>query len=120
MDVLTRLKEIISHSGLSVRAFSIKCGISQTTLDKQVKGLRSVSLETIIGTLYAFPEISSEWLMRGDGEMIKQQEVNTKELERINKLNNVVDSLQEVIDSKNTTIAALNERIKQLENQSNK
>lgn len=120
MDILTRLKEIITFSGLSVRAFSIKCGISQTTLDKQVKGLRSVSLETIIGTLYAFPEISSEWLMRGDGEMLKQQEVNTKELERINKLNNVVDSLQEVIDSKNTTIAALNERIKQLENQSNK
>lgn len=55
--------------------------------------------------------------MRGEGEMLKQQEVNTKELERINKLNNVVDSLQEVIDSKNNTIAALNERIKQLENQ---
>lgn len=117
MDILARLKEIIAFSGLSVRAFSIKCGISQTTLDKQVKGLRSVSLETIMGTLYAFPEISSEWLMLGEGEMLKRHEVNTKELERINTLNKVVDSLQEVIDSKNTTIAALNERIKQLESQ---
>lgn len=117
MDVLTRLKEIVKFSGLSVRAFSIKCGISQTTLDKQVKGLRSVSLETIVGTLYGFPEISAEWLLRGEGDMVKTIEVNSKELERINKLNNVVETLQDVIDERNATIANLNERIKQLENQ---
>lgn len=43
------------------------------------------------------------------------QDIPSKELERINKLTNVAESLQEVIDAKNQTIAALNERIKQLE-----
>lgn len=116
MDILQRLKETIKYSGLSVRAFSMKCGVSQPTLDKQIKGLRSISIETVMSVLYAFPEISSEWIMRGEGEMIKQ-EVTSKEMERINKLNNVVESLQDVIDSRNATIGSLNERIKQLENQ---
>lgn len=116
MDILSRVKEIISFSSLSVRAFAIRCGISQRTLDNQIKGLRSVSLETTVSILHAFPEISAEWLMRGDGEMMAKEQVNSAELERINKLNGVVESLQEVIDAKNATILTLTERIKQLEN----
>lgn len=45
--------------------------------------------------------------------------VLTKELERINKLNGIVESLQEVIDAKNSAITTMTERIKQLENQLN-
>lgn len=116
MDTVQRIKKVLEYSGLSVRAFSIRCGINQPTLDKQLKGLRGISIETILSILSAFPEVSAEWLMRGDGDMMKDA-VNSKELERINKLNNVVDSLQEVIDARNGTIAALNERIKQLESQ---
>lgn len=117
MDLLHRLKDIIAYTGLSVRAFSIKCNISQTTLDKQLKGLRAVSIETIMSVLYSMPDISAEWLMRGEGVMLINNQPSSVELERISKLTNVVESLQEVIDTKNQTIATMTERIKQMETQ---
>lgn len=115
MDIIQRLREIISYSGLSVRAFSIKCEISQTTLDKQIKGLRGVSIETIISVLYAMPEISAEWLIRGNGQMLIEKESNSADLERINKLIDTITTLQDTINDKNKVIASLNDRINQLE-----
>ncbi len=119
MDALQRLKEVLAYSGLSVRAFAIKCGVSQPTLDKQLKGLRGISIETIMSVLYAFPDISAEWLMRGVGEMIISKRPNTAELDRINKLVNTIATLQDTIDAKSNTISNLKERIKQLETQLN-
>ena len=116
MDILQRLKDVLKYSGLSVRAFSIKCGVSQPTLDKQIKGIRSVSIETAMSVLYAYPEISAEWLMRGNGQMLIQQEDNSAENERMNKLIDTITTLQDTINAKNETIALLSERIKQLEN----
>lgn len=79
MDILTRLKEIITFYGLSVRAFAIKCGIAQKTLDNQLKGLRAISLETVISVLQTYPEVSAEWLTRGEGVMlIKKIEIQPK------------------------------------------
>lgn len=117
MDVLQRLKEILAYSGLSVRAFAIKSGLSQPTIDKQLKGLRGISIDTVVGVLYAFPEISAEWLMRGDGDMIIDKQPNSAELDRINKLVDTIATLQETINAKNDSIATLTDRIKQLENQ---
>ena len=120
MDALQRLKDVLVYSSLSVRAFAIKCGISQPTLDKQIKGLRSISIETLMSVLYAFPEISAEWLMRGSGDMIRRSQPNSAELERINKLVDTIATLQDTINLKNETIASLMERNKQLESLRNK
>lgn len=117
MDALQRLKEVLAYSGQSVRAFSIKCGISQPTLDKQLKGLRGISIETMMSVLYAYPEISAEWLMRGNGAMLIKKEGESAEAERLNKLVDTITTLQDTINSKNDIIATLNERIKQLEQQ---
>lgn len=117
MDILQRLKEILDYSGHSVRAFAIKCGIAQTTLDKQIKGLRSVSIETVMSVLYAYPEISAEWLMRGTGQMLIQKENNSAEMERVNRLVDTITTLQDTINAKNDAIATLSNHVIQLENQ---
>jgi CII-binding regulator of phage lambda lysogenization HflD len=117
MDILQRLKEILDYSGHSVRAFAMKCSISQTTLDKQIKGLRSVSIETVMSVLYAYPEVSAEWLTRGEGTMLIKKDKDSAETERLNKLVDTIGTLQDTINAKNDMIATLNERIKQLENQ---
>lgn len=119
MDVLQRLKEVLTYSGLSVRGFANRCGISQPTLDKQIKGLRGISIDTMMSVLFAFPEISAEWLMRGNGDMLISEKAESVDLERFNKLVNTIATLQDAIDSKNDSIASLTERIKQLESQLN-
>lgn len=115
MPIPGRIKNLIAFTGLSVRAFAIKIGMSQTTLDKQLKGLRGVSLETITAILYSFPDVSSEWLLRGNGEMIISDE--PKDQDRVNILLDTIATLQQTINAKSDTISALAERVSQLENQ---
>lgn len=116
MDILHRLKEIIANSGLTNNAFAKKCGINTPTLDRQLKGLRGISTETVMSVLKAFPEISSEWLLRGEGEMITGDKTDAS-MERVLKLVDTISTLQDAINEKSKTIATLKERIAQLENQ---
>nr|DAO86759.1 MAG TPA: SOS-response transcriptional repressor [Caudoviricetes sp.] len=115
--MISRIKDIIKLSGLSDRAFALKCGINQQTLFNQLKGIRAISLDTVISICKTFPEISRDWLLLGEGDMFKSQ---SRETERINKLVDTIATLQESINAKSETIAILNDRIKQIENQRKK
>lgn len=107
-----RLQQIATYSQLSVRALAVKCGLKQQTLDKHVKGLAEPSATTLTAIASAFPEISTDWLLLGIGSMLRTA---NKDTERLDTLVDTITTLQEVINIKNDTIAALNERIKQLE-----
>ena len=115
--MISRIKDIIKLSGLSDRAFALKCGINQPTLFNQLKGIRAISLDTVISICKTFPEISRDWLLLGEGDMFKSQ---SRETERINTLLDTITTLQEAINAKSETIALLNDRIKQIENQRKK
>ena len=114
---INRIKAIINLSGLSDRAFAIKCGINQPTLFNQLKGIRAISLDTVLSIYKTFPDVSTNWLPLGEGDMLKSQ---SRETERINKLVDTIATLQESINAKSETIAILNDRIKQIENQRKK
>lgn len=121
MDIVDRLSDLISVSKLSVRAFAAKHGVKQQTLSNQVNRVRELSLTTISSILTSDGDISAEWLLRGNGEMfLGENQIDTKSAERMNKLIDTITTLQEVINVKNSTIATLTERIKQLESQLNK
>lgn len=113
MDILSRLQAVVSYSKLSDRAFALKCGIKQPTLDKQLKGVRSVSLETITAVAKCYPEISADWLLLGEGEMLRNA---SKSEERINMMLDTITLLQSTINSKDEAIKALMKRVEQLEN----
>ena len=115
--MISRIKDIIKLSVLSDRAFALKCGINQQTLFNQLKGIRAISLDTVISICKTFPEISRDWLLLGEGDMFKSQ---SRETERINTLLDTITTLQEAINAKSETIALLNDRIKQIENQRKK
>lgn len=114
--MLQRLKEIIAKSGLTNNAFAKKCGMNTPTLDRQLKGMRAISLETVMSVLNAFPEISADWLLRGDGTMTKTETPAT-DVERVMKLVDTITTLQDALNEKSKTIALLKERIAELENQ---
>ena len=112
--MIDRIKDIIKLSGLSDRAFALKCGINQPTLFNQLKGIRAISLDTVLSIYKTFPDVSTNWLLLGEGDMLKSQ---SRETERINKLVDTIATLQESINTKSETIALLNEKIKLLESQ---
>ena len=122
MDISDRLKAVVLYAGKSTRAVAIQCGINQPTLDRQIKKINNVNTETLSAILKTFPEISGDWILTGEGYMLKSENKNEIEVrlnERIDKLLNTIETLQETIDTKNDTIDILTNKIKELEQKLN-
>lgn len=69
MEILQRIKELIEAKECSVNSFAKKIGIGQTTLNTYLKLDRYPAYETLHAILHTFPDVSAEWLMRGEGDM---------------------------------------------------
>ena len=69
MEILQRIKGIIEAKGYTVNAFALHIGIAQTTLSTYFTKDRFPAYETLYAILHTFPDISAEWLMRGEGSM---------------------------------------------------
>lgn len=114
--MVNRIKEIIAYSGLSERAFAIKCGIKPTTLNNQLIGKREVSLPTITAILSSFDEISSAWLLRGEGNMLlSENQPQDESAERIAMLVDTITTLQATINERTKTVQLLEEKLKKTE-----
>ena len=70
MKTIERIKMLISENAKSERDFAMKIGVNQVTLNNYTANKRKLSLEIIEAILNAFPEISAEWLLRGTGSMM--------------------------------------------------
>lgn len=112
-----KIRDIISIYKMSDRQFAIKIGVTQSVIGSMFQKGTEPSSKVIRNTLAAFPEISADWFIRDEGEMLKAR---SKEIERLNSLLDTVATLQEALNAKSETISLLNERIKELENQLNK
>lgn len=69
--VAQRIKSILNDKQISIAAFAKMIGMLQVTCNRQIRGDQAVSLAIIEGFLHVFPDISAEWLLRGEGEMYK-------------------------------------------------
>lgn len=107
-----KIRDIISIYKMSDRQFAIKIGVTQSVIGSMFQKGTEPSSKVIRNTLAAFPEISADWFLRDEGEMLRAK---SKEIERINSLLDTISTLQEALNAKTDTIAKLSERIKQLE-----
>ena len=67
-----RIKHLISFKQLSISSFSREIGlINGVTISKIINQNRKPSSKTIGRIIKAFPDINYDWLVNGEGEMIK-------------------------------------------------
>lgn len=111
-----RIKSLIAHLGLSTRAFALNCGLRQNTLSNQLNGNREISISTIMAILNAYPDVSSDWLVRGVGKMFIEEETDAN-MGKLLSLVDTINTLQATINDKSDTIKDLTARIKELESQ---
>lgn len=69
-----RIKMIVDASGKAVNSYAAMIGVSQPTLKACVDGDNAPRFDTLQKILIANPMISAEWLMRGEGNMLKSDE----------------------------------------------
>lgn len=74
MKIVERIAQIISNYTLSVRAFEIKIGASNGMIGRAISKKTDISAEWLSKIIEMFPTINSEWLITGEGEMLKSSE----------------------------------------------
>ena len=73
MEIVDRIRKIVDEKSQSVTSFSKMIGVAQTTMNNYLKYERPPSYEVLEAILVAFPDISAEWLLRGEGPMLKSE-----------------------------------------------
>ena len=99
-----RIKTLMEYKGIKTfRELAEKIGQNEYTIGRQLKGDRGVSLDVITNLLMAFPDISAEWLMRGEGDVFKSELPEQPKREKPfyevifdNLCNQPVDTLEDV------------------------
>ncbi|MDO5588296.1 MAG: XRE family transcriptional regulator [Bacteroidales bacterium] len=107
--MISRIKDFIAFSGMTDAAFAKKIGIKQPTLWSQMRSVNGPSSVTLESIAREFPDLNCDWLLRGEGEMLKGK-IDDAQKKRISGLVDVVAMQQEIIKN-------LQEKIKQLQNQ---
>lgn len=69
--MIVRIQRIIQHKKLTSSAFADKIGVPRSTISHIISGRNNPSLEFVQKVLDNFPEIRTEWLVRGEGQMLR-------------------------------------------------
>ena len=74
VTIYQRIMLILDDKQVSVNALSKLVGMSQTTLNTQLKGERALSANVVAKVLSVFPDVSAEWVIRGVGTMYHKED----------------------------------------------
>lgn len=80
--VIERLRTYLKNKGIKNREVASFIGISETTLNNKLNGTRSLDLDTLLNIVIHFEDLSVEWLLRGDGNMLKSDKDLQKAAEK--------------------------------------
>lgn len=70
--VREKIKQVLREKSITESSFSKEIQMKQQTVNRQLKGESLLSSSLVESFLNTFPYVSSEWLLRGKGEMYLQ------------------------------------------------
>lgn len=69
--MVDRIKQVLEYSQMSTKAFADTIKLNPSSLTHIFNGRNQPSLDVVKKILTAFPEVNSEWLVMGMGEMLQ-------------------------------------------------
>lgn len=75
-SVNQRIKSVIEYYSLTQKKFAESIGVAQTTVSSFFKRGSKPSYDILESIKNAFPEISADWLLSGEGEMLREATPN--------------------------------------------
>lgn len=69
--VLERIKEYIDYKGITIAAFEKSIGMSNASFGKSLKSGKGIGSDKLEKILKVYTDISSSWLLTGEGTMLK-------------------------------------------------
>lgn len=126
--MIDRIKQVMDYSQLSTTTFADTIGISRSGLTHLLTGRNQPSLDVARKILAKFPEISTEWLIMGMGEMFRtdnqevqpsqpspEEAVNEQHLAENAKIMQQVDLFGEYVPQNDSEDDVMDPRHKQME-----
>lgn len=123
--VIERINDWLKFKHLTTNQLSKILGISPSSVYGYLQGSSKAPMSFVVLLIESFPDISAEWLLRGDGEMLKPAKKShyLEMAERVNGthmasepgdglLTEPISIYRVIMDNLN----AMNERIQKLEN----
>lgn len=71
--VAQRVRELMKKKRFSIKDLASKLDMGESNLSNKLNNIRKIDVSTICVLLEAFPDLSAEWLLRGEGDMYKSQ-----------------------------------------------
>ena len=75
-NTVARIKDFIDFKGVSVRKFEETTGFSNGAFASQFKNNKTIGVDKVENILHAYPEINPDWLLTGNGQMLKNGDGN--------------------------------------------
>lgn len=88
-----RINDLMRVYGLTVNSFASRIGGSTAKYYKLINGKSRPDFETLFSILDKFPDISAEWLLRGDGPMKKQDLISKDDAMELKAENKALQNL---------------------------
>ena len=104
-SVLKRVQSFVEDTGETKNSLANKCGMAPQTFWRYVNGDNKITVSLIESLLEVFPDLSAEWLLRGEGEKYKTdvpRDGDTEEIEdlriELTKVHAERDELRQVVE----------------------
>ena len=108
--VLERLREFIDSKGITIAAFEKSVGMANASLRKTLASGAGIGTDKLEKILITYPELSAEWLLRGEGSMLKGESGSYDK-----RLVEMCKSLVEICEQKESVMGQLASLIKDME-----
>lgn len=76
--ILDRISEIAAHEGITIGALERNIGASKGVLSRAIDKGTDIQAKWIVQMVENYPQYSAQWLLTGEGPMLKKDEVSGK------------------------------------------
>lgn len=106
--IKNRILYYIECLNISKREFYSKTGISRGTLESDT----GITEETMAKFIAVYPEVSLNWLILGEGEVVRQVSAPMRDEELVEMSKKILNAKDEIIDLQKKHIESLTDRIR--------
>lgn len=110
-----RLKEVVNHLGVSNSEFAKSIGIPSSTISNVFNRDGDVKTSIVTATLLKYNKISPEWLLLGEGDMIKKAIPKAIYGESSDIFERYTEKMRKLIEQRDDEIRSLQIHIAMLE-----
>lgn len=95
LELLARVKQAKQINRLTIMQIAKEAGMHQPTVTNQLNGHFNLDIRVVLAVAKLCPNVSAEFLLRGDGDMLTDSNDNAKQAQleaRVARLERLMDS----------------------------